>query len=174
MHILLGLLGVVGGIIFWIWKIKTAASVAREVVDVAAGAHAAFRRLGFQRNSDKHPLDAVEDTRLAAAGILLAFVKMDGDYTREQIAAVQDECVRVFGASKKDAEQFTANGRWLAQQLSNPDEVVRKLSRNLAKSLTYEQQQELLGMVERVSAVEGGGASDAQKLALKQLSETFA
>ncbi len=174
MHILLGVLGVVGGLIFWIWKIKNAASVAREVVDVADDVRAAVRRFGYRRGSGQHPLEAVEDTRLAAAGILVAFAKMDGDCTRDQITAIQDECVRVFEASNTDAEQFTSYGRWLAQQLSNPDEVVRKLSKNLKKTLTQDQRKELLGMVERVSAVEGGAASDEQKLALKRLSESFA
>lgn len=173
MHILLGLVGVLGGIVFWIWKVKTAASVAREVVDTVGDVRAAVRRLGYGRGAGELPLEAVEDTRLAAAGILVAFAKMDGDCTREQIAAIQNECARVFEASEKEAEQFTASGRWLAHQLSNPDEVVRKLSKSLSKTLTHAQGQALLGMAERVSAVEGGGLSDAQKLALKRLSEAL-
>ncbi len=174
MHILIGILTLVGGIAFWVWRTRNAASVAREFIDVADDARAALRRFGYRRVAGKHPLDVVEDSRLAAAGILVAFAKMDGDYTREQMKVIQEECARVFEASDKDAEQMTAYGRWLAHQLANPDEVIRRLSRGLAKSLSNAQSQELLVMAERVAAVEGDGPSDEQSLALKRLSETFA
>lgn len=173
MHILLGLIAIIGGIVFWIWRIRNAATVAREVVDVAGDVQAAVRRFGYRRHADKHPLDVVEDPRLAAAGILAAIAKMDGDYTREQIMTIQNECARVFEATPKDAEDFASYGRWLAQQLSNPDEVVRRLSRGLSGTLGPAERAQFLEMVERVAVVEGGGVSDPQRLAHKQLSETL-
>ncbi|WP_282609193.1 hypothetical protein [Pelagibius sp. Alg239-R121] len=173
MHILLGFLAVVGVAVAWIWRARNAASAAKEVVEVADDVRAAVRRFGYRRIADKNPLDTVEDPRLSAAGILAAIAKMDGDYTREQMTAIQQECGRVFSASDKDAEQFTAYGRWLAQQSANPDEVVRRLSGNLSKNLAANERQELLGMVERVSAIEGRGATDEQILALKRLRESL-
>lgn len=171
MHILLGLIAIIGGVVFWIWRIRNAATVAREVVDVADDVRAAVRRFGYRRHADKHPLDAVEDPRLAVAGILAAIAKMDGDYTREQMTTIQSECARVFEATPKDAEDFASYGRWLAHQLSNPDEVVRRLARSLSGALGPEERAQFLDMVERVAAVEGGGISDPQRLAHKRLTE---
>lgn len=173
MHILLGLAAVVGGIVFWIWRMKTTASAAKEVIEVADDVRAAVRRFGYRRSADKNPLETVDDPRLAAVGVLASVAKMDGDYTREQMTAIQEECARVFAASNKDAEQIAAYGRWLAQQSDNPEEVIRRLTGCLSKSLGPAERQEFLGMVERVSAVEGGGASDAQILVQRRLSETL-
>lgn len=171
MHIFLGFLAVIGFAIYWIWKIRNAAAVAKDVVEVADDVRAAVRRFGYRRHADQHPLDAVEDPRLAAAGILAAIAKMDGDYTREQMTMIQNECIRVFEASSKEAEDFAAGGRWLAQQLSNPDEVIRRLARKLSGTLAPAESTQLLAMVERVASVEGDGVSDPQRLAHKLLSE---
>lgn len=173
MHILLGLAAIVGGIVFWIWRVRNTASAAREVIEVADDVRAAVRRFGYRRVADKNPLETIEDPRLAAAGVLAAVAKMDGDYSREQMAAIQKECGRVFEASDKDAEQIAAYGRWLAQQSDNPEEVIRRLTMCLSRTLATGERQEFLGMVERVATVEGGGASDAQILVQRRLSEAL-
>ncbi len=173
MHILLGLAAVVGGIIFWIWRIRNTASAAKEMIEVADDVRAAVRRFGYRRSADKNPLETIEDPRLAAAGVLASVAKMDGDYSRKQMTVIQQECARVFQASDKDAEQIAAYGRWLAQQSDNTDEVIRRLTTCLSKTLAQKERQEFLGMVERVSAVEGGGASDSQILVQRRLAEAL-
>jgi len=169
MHILLAVLGIAAGIGFWIWRARNAASAASELVNAADDIRAAVRRFGYHRKANVNPLDGIEDVRLAAAGILVAFANMDDVLSREEIAAVARECATAFTAEADEAEQIAAYGRWLIQQSNNMDEAIRRLGRNLETKLSAVEKQQLFGMIERVCGVEGGGLSDAQRYALDQL-----
>ena len=170
MHILLGILAVVGGVLFWIWRTQNAATAARDVVEVADDIRAAVRRFGFSRKANQHPLDGIDDPRLAAAGILAAFANMDGALSRDEIAGIAKTCRDAFGCSAHDADQIGAYGRWLIQQSpNNMDEVIRRLGRNLVHKLDEAEKQDLLTMIERVASIEGGGLSDIQADAMERL-----
>lgn len=166
MHILLAILGVAVGVGFWLWRARTAANAAIETAD---DIRAAVRRFGYHRKSKVNPLDGIEDARLAAAGILAAFANIDGALSREEIAAMVAECAAAFDADTAEAEQVVAYGRWLIQQSGNMDETIRRLARNLETKLSAAEKQQLLAMVERVAALEGGGLSDSQKYSLDLL-----
>jgi len=169
MHILLVVLAVAVGVGVWIWRAQMAARAASDLIDTADDIRAALRRFGYRRKANVNPLDGIDDPRLAAAGILAAFVKMDGDLGREEIAAIARECAAAFHADADEAGQIGAYGRWLVQQSSNMDEAVRRLARNLETKVTAEEREQLLGMIERVASIDGGGLSDAQRYSLDQL-----
>jgi uncharacterized tellurite resistance protein B-like protein len=166
MHILLAALAIAVGVGLWLWRARIAAQA---FTDTADDIRAALRRFGHHRTANVHPLDGIEDARLAAAGILAAFANMDGPLGREQIAAIAEECRRAFDVRSEEAEDIGAYGRWLIQQSSNMDESVRRLARNLVPKLTASERRQLLGMVERVASIDGGGLSDSQRYALDNL-----
>ena len=175
MHILLGILGVVGVVVFWLWRMRNAATAARDVVEVADDMRAAVRRFGYRRKANQNPLDGIEDPRLAAAGILTAFANMDGALSREEITAIEGACKAAFGCDLAEAEQVAAYGRWLVQQSAgNMDEVIRRLARNLVGKLDREEVRELLALVEEVSGVDGGTLSDAQRDTFERLERQLA
>jgi len=165
-HILLAVLGIAVGIGVWLWRARIAANA---VVETADDIRAAVRRFGYHRKSKASPLDGIDDARLAAAGILVAFANMDGALSREEIAAVAAECAQAFEAEAAEAEQIVAYGRWLIQQSANMDEAIRRLARNLETKLTASEKQELLAMAERIAAIEDGGLSGAQRYSLDLL-----
>ena len=169
MHILLILLGIAGGIGIWLWRAHMAARAAGDLVEAADDIRAALRRFGYRRKANTSPLDGLEDSRLAAAGILAAFANMDGGIGREEIAAIAEECRRTFKTDTAEAEQLGAYGRWLAQQSANMDEVVRRLARNLETKLTQEEKSQLMEMIERVASINGGAMTDAQRYTMMQL-----
>ncbi len=175
MHYVLGILGVVGIALFWLWRMRNAASAARDVVEVADDVRAAVRRFGYRRKANQNPLDGIEDARLAAAGVLAAFANMDGAFSREEIAAIKDACRSAFGCDAGEAEQIGAYGRWLVQQSAgNMDEVIRRLARNLVGSLDAAEKRQLLDMVRQIASIEGGGLSDSQLDALERLQRQLA
>lgn len=175
MHIVLGILGVAGVVLFWIWRLRNTASAARDVVEVADDVRAAVRRFGYRRKANQNPLDGIEDARLAAAGIMAAFANMDGAFSREEITAIKDACRTAFGCEGAEAEQIGAYGRWLVQQSAgNMDEVIRRLARNLVNQLDHVEKHQLLDMVRDIASIEGGGLSDSQLDALERLQRQLA
>ena len=174
MHIILGALAVIGTIVFFLIRTRNAANTARDLIGVADDMRAAVRRFGYSRKANQNPLDELDDPRLAAAGVLAAFARMDGSYTAAQISAIEAECANVFQASESDAAQITAYGRWLAQQSENMDEVVRRLAKSLNRLLDTIEKQQVLAMATRVASVEGSGPSDVQAYALETLKRQLA
>lgn len=167
MHILLGALAVLGAIAIWVWRIRMAAEAAREVAGVADDMRAALRRFGMRRRAGQHPSDVVDDPRLAAAGILAALARMDGDITDRQRNAIEVEARAVFRVDAAEAQDIAAYGRWLSSQSANADDAVWRLSRRfqaLASNDTYD---DLLGMMTRIAAIEGGEPNALQNDAIE-------
>ncbi|MFD2207729.1 hypothetical protein [Kiloniella antarctica] len=170
MHILLGILAVLGGIAIFIWRVRATVNTAKDLVEAADDIHAAARRFGHNRKTKINPLETIEDSRVAAAAIMAAFARMDGDYTREQLVSIKDECLQVFGASETEAVEIAGQSRWIMEQSANLDEAIRKLSRVLRRGLSAEEKKQFLSMVTRVASIEGDGMSEIQQQSLSQLS----
>ena len=169
MHILLALAGIATVVGIWLWRAHTASRAAGELLETADDIRAALRRFGYRRKANVNPLDGIDDPRLAAAGILAAFAKMDGMVGREEIAAIARECGAAFHCETAEAEQIGAYGRWLVQQSANMDEAVRRLARNLEGKLDEAEKDQLMEMIERVASIDGGSLSDGQRSSLGQL-----
>ncbi len=174
MHILLGVMAILGGIAFFIWRVRATAEAAKDIVEAADDIRAAARRFGHNRKTKINPLDTIEDSRVAAAAVMAAFARMDGDYTQEQLVAIKDECQSVFGTSEKEAVEIAGQSRWLMEQSANLDEAIRRLSRILRRDLETGEKKQLLSMVTRVASIEGDGLSELQEQSLSQLSRQIA
>jgi len=168
MHILLGILALLGIAVAVWFKFRATTAAARGALDLAEDVAAAFRRYGSQAKSTGNPLDSVDDPKVAGAGILAAIAAMDGDLRRPQIDALQAECRRMFGSTDTEATDLVAIGRWLVQQ-RGPDEAIRKLSRQLRSRLDPAEAAHLLAAAETVAAIEGGSATEQQRLAMAQI-----
>ncbi|GAB4392613.1 MAG: hypothetical protein Tsb0032_08940 [Kiloniellaceae bacterium] len=169
MHFVLAIAGIAAVVGIWLWRAHTAARAAGELMESADDIRAALRRFGYRRKANVNPLDGIDDSRLAAAGILAAFANMDGGLGRAEIAAIARECGAAFHCDATEAEQIGAYGRWLIQQSANMDEAVRRLARNLEGKLTEAEKDQLMEMVERVASIEGGNLTDGQRYTLGQL-----
>lgn len=148
------------------YRARGAAMATHDVIEAADDVRAAVRRFGFRRQAGRHPADIVDDARLAAAGMMAAIAKMDGELTKAQIDALRVECRASFRVGQKDADEIAAYGRWLASQSQDPEDVIRRLSARVQALAAEEAQKDLIGMLERVAAVEGGGVSTEQRHAI--------
>lgn len=173
MHIGLAVLAVLGVVALWMWRARMAAEAGREAVDAADDVRAAVRRFGFRRQAGRHPADLVDDARLAAAGMMAAIARMDGALTQAQTDALRVECRAAFRTPQKDADDIAAYGRWLADQSQDPEDALRRLGARVKKLASKEAQGDLIGMLERVAAVENG-VSKEQRAAIDHLRRRLA
>ncbi|MEM9096920.1 MAG: TerB family tellurite resistance protein [Pseudomonadota bacterium] len=169
MHILLGLLGIIGALALWYWRIKALRDAAGELGDAAGDVRLAVRRFGYKRRHKTHPADCVEDARLAASGIALAIAGCDGPLSRDELSAMAAEAKRVFGTSQDESTEIAAFGRWVQGQCKTPEEVVRRLSRIVRKEAGADGSMQLIDLVPRVAKADGQELTERQMDLINQL-----
>lgn len=171
MPILLAILGMLAAAGIWLYRLRAARETAGELVDAAQDVVLAARRFGFRRRLDVHPADAIDDPRLAAAGIALAVAGIDGPHTQAELAGLAAECRNRFNVGAREAEDMVAFGRWIAGQCGTPEEAVRRLAR-VVRAKAPEAGADLVAMVETLATIDGRiGAREGQ--ALDRLREAF-
>lgn len=169
MHIILGLLTLVGVIALWVWRARMAAGAAREIGETAEDLQAAFRRYGYRRRAGKHPAENLDDPRLAAAGMMAAIARLDGDMSTERMNAIRVECRASFRLGDKEADEVAAFGRWIAEQSRDPDDAIRRLLKIVRDKAPREAHEDVVGMLTRVASVEGGGPNELQADAITRV-----
>lgn len=173
MPALIAAIAIVIGVSYWLWRARAAAAATKDIAETAGDIRLVFRRLGFRRISQKHPLDSVEDARLAASGIVIAIAKMDGDLTKAENDALLTECQIAFQVDKKQAADITAFGRWIASQSKTPEEVVRRLVKTVRARTQPDAWPQLIGMITNVATADGGVLDERQEEALSQVTRAL-
>lgn len=169
MHILVGLLTLLGLIAVWWWRIRAAGAAAREVGQVTDDVQAALRRFKYQRRAGQHPAESLDDPRLAASGMMAAVARLKGDLTADQMNQLRVECRAAFRVAQSEADDIAAYGRWLAAQSQDPDDAIRRLVPIVRDGADPEAHGDLVRMLERIAAVEGGAPNDLQKDAVARV-----
>lgn len=133
MHIVLGLIALVGAAYFWSMRARNAAQMTQELGDVASDVLSAARRFGFRRKYEQHPVDSLEDPKVAIAGIGLAFLEIGGLPSTEQHQTLARSLQSHLDLSHKDAEESLVLGRWLMTESGGPSSGLTRLTRRLRK-----------------------------------------
>ena len=166
MHILLGILGVLGAAAFWYWRVRAAHEAAGELANAANDVRLAIRRFGYLRQHKTHPADCVEDPRLAAAGIAAAVAGMDAPLSQAEIDKLTAEAGAVFEVDGAEAVDIAAFGRWIAGQCQSPEDAIRRLTRVVKAKAGSEAGAQLVAMVEAVACAEGRPLDERESDAL--------
>lgn len=156
MHIILGLIGLAAAAGFWIWRLRAAAEAGSQVIGAAKDVRAAARRFGFRRRTNVHPVDSIDDARVAAAAILAALVVQDHLTEAERRTTSIVQMQSVFEVTKTEAEELYALGHWLVAQCSGPGIAVPRLARKLNALAGVAAQPDLERMIAAVWADQSG------------------
>ncbi|MEL7486257.1 MAG: TerB family tellurite resistance protein, partial [Pseudomonadota bacterium] len=122
----------------------------------------AFRRGKWSRKIDQRLIESLDDPREAAAVLMYQVADYDGAVTDAQKAAIVDQMRTVFDADEETAHGLYAVGRMAVGQINDAGNNLSKILRPVKDMCTDEERQQLIGMLDAVSAVEGS-ATDAQK-----------
>lgn len=132
MHILIAILAAIGGAIWW-WaraNPRDALSVADDAITIARNAP---RKIAFRRQTKEHPVEGIDDTRLAIATIALAFLHLDDLPTRDDLQRLTLVLRKSFRLSAEDAEGMEVLGKWLQTQCGGASETISRVGRRLYK-----------------------------------------
>lgn len=138
MQFLLLILGALGGIGFWLWRMHMAASAARELADVAGELANLPRKMGFKRKAGKRGVDLITDPREAAAALIVGAAASKGDLTKESRDAIGADLATLFEISADEADEILSLATWHIGALNDPLNAVSKLSDNLLSQVGAE------------------------------------
>lgn len=168
MPYLIVLASVIGGALFWYYRLRDLGHAANDVVDVAQRARGAYRRRQFRNKAESSPIESVDDPAAAATATLIALCRSRGEMSQECERAIKAEIVETMGLAK--AEELYVFSRWVADHTSDPEHLTLKFARLWIDRLSPPERLALYGMAERVVAVDGAPTL-SQEQSLKRLKD---
>ena len=173
MPFIIAALGAAVAIYFFVIRARNAAHMATELADVANDVRLAARRFGFRRQTNVHPVETIEDAKLAIGAIATAFLEMDDLPTKDQREALNAALRGQYGLDADAAQEITVLGHWFVSECGGAQTAVPRLTRKLYKLLGSEGFQPLLEIVNATVAAGSGGLNTKQTEALDEIKRAF-
>ncbi|WP_299471297.1 TerB family tellurite resistance protein [uncultured Roseibium sp.] len=160
MHILLALLALAAGAAYWLYRVRQAADTTRVVLDAAHDVKAAARRFGFRTRANQHPSEGVDDPRVTAAALLVLTAETDGGISKAEQTVILERLQAVFEMSAEAADELYLFAKWLANQSTNPDDMIRRLIKRTVHLGGRDTLPDLIQMVAAVGNADTGTLTD--------------
>lgn len=157
MHIFAALLGFLGVLAVWYWRLKVlrdAADDGRKAIETVANLP---RKMRFKSRSGKGGLGVVDDPREAAAILMLEIAQARGTLTEKQEATIRGEIMHHFEFPEGDANELLVQAGWLSRNAGASHVVMSKMTDFVRKTpgMTGKELVDLDGMLVAVSEAEG-------------------
>jgi len=134
MHIVAIILGAIGFILFWYWRLKQLGDVAKDGQKALETVANLPRKMRFKHRSGKGGLDIVDDPREAATIIMLEVAQARSALTAKQSQTIRSNIMRLFEFDASDAEELVAQAGWLSRDAGAAHVVVRKMATFISKA----------------------------------------
>lgn len=173
MPVILAVLAIAAGVIFWTMRARNAVGAARELADMAGDVMSAARRFGFRRRYNEHPVDSLTDGDVAIAGLGIAFMELGGLPSTQQHEALMASLRDRLGHGAKKAQEAVVLGRWLVNECGGPDAGFARLGKRLVRLQGAAAFEPATGVLRDVAAAGHGQVSDRQRETMEDLVRLF-
>lgn len=173
MPFIIALLGIVAAAYVWVIRARHAAHMTNELAGVASDVLAAARRFGFSRKLNLHPVESIDDPKLAIAACGLAFLELDGLPSSEQHDALTRSLQSRLDMSHEKAQEALILGRWLLTESGGAAPGFSRILRRLFKLQGRESLEPLMAVTNDVAQNGTSGLSQKQKDALDEVKQIF-
>jgi hypothetical protein len=102
-----------------------------EVGDMANDVRLAARRFGFTRKMNVHPVESIEDPRLAIATIANAFIELDDLPTSDTRAALDVNLRKHLRVGAEESREIAILGHWFVENCNGATAAIPRLSKRL-------------------------------------------
>lgn len=157
MQFIVALIGFVGFLAVWYWRLKALHQVAKDGRKVAETVSNLPRKLRFKNKSGKGGLGVVDDPREAGAILMLEIAQARGTLTERQEAVIRGEIMHHFELQESDANALLTQAGWLSRNAGASHVVMSKMTdfvRN-TPGMSGKELVDLDGMLVAVSEAEG-------------------
>ncbi len=169
MPILLGLVAIVGGLLFWLHRLNHSVDTMRELDGETQGLQRHARNAGLTISGTR--LQRVNDPRLAATILMLQLVRTGAPVTAAEKTQIMEIMENELHVAKIEAMFVRAWGYTEGNRVFSP--VADELVPLLRNRLTPVERADLIGMLTRVANAYGE-ASELQLAAIARLSRALA
>ncbi|WP_172298621.1 hypothetical protein [Pseudoruegeria sp. HB172150] len=166
-------LGALIALYYFFLRASSAAHLASDLLGAATDVGLAAHRFRFRQKANTHPVESIEDERIAIAGLAAAFLELDMLPTKEKQERLTREIRYVLDVTGPEAVELLVLGRWLVGQCGTVDSAIARLSRKLFKLSGSAAVTPLLTIVRNTLAPEGETLNDRQCGALADVSRAL-
>ena len=152
MHIVLGVIGLIGAALFLYARLTDAGRAAGEPADGAQRAAGALIRAKFRKKVEGSVIAAIDDPILGAAVMMAAVANAREPIDAATATVIKEELRETTGADPSETYEFAI---WAIAQAPDPDNISLRLTRMWNNRLSPVERQQLVDMVTRVAAMKG-------------------
>lgn len=132
MPIIMLILTALGGAI-WFWVRNNPRDAINAAQDAVTTVRNAPRKLAFRKQTNAHPVEGIDDTRIAICTIAQSFIELDDLPTIDQRKKIHVQLRTIVGCAEDEATEMEVLGRWLMNQCQGPEQAITRLGRRLYK-----------------------------------------
>ncbi len=132
MPIVILILTTLGGAL-WLWARQNPGDAVNAAQDIVTTARNAPRKMAFRKQTKAHPVEGIDDPRIAICALGQAFIELDDLPTAEQRTHLNTLLRTKLRCDAKEAEEMEVLGRWLVAQCQRSDAAIARLARRLYK-----------------------------------------
>mmetsp|Transcript_16682 Transcript_16682/g.20032 ORF Transcript_16682/g.20032 Transcript_16682/m.20032 type:complete len:179 (-) Transcript_16682:437-973(-) len=157
MHVIVALMGFLGFLAVWYWRLKTLHQVTKDGRKVVETVTNLPRKMRFKTKSGKGGLGVVDDPREAAAILMLEIAQARGTLTEKQEAIIRGEIMHHFEFQESDANALLTQAGWLSRNAGASHVVMSKMTDFVRNSpgMSGKELVDLDGMLVAISEAEG-------------------
>lgn len=167
MHILLTILGAIGAVAFFLYRLNLGLRAGKEIADKVGDPRRFVRKARWASRVRGNPVARIDDPREVATLLMLA-VADSADQRPDPAAAadparavIQSEMQAQFHMPAAETDAMFRQIEWLTRDGVDVHARMRQLIRPLMAQCTRHEQDDLAAMMERVAKA-GGGINPAQ------------
>ncbi len=124
-------LAIIGGIAIWYYRMQAAREASETLFDAANDVRLAAKRFAYRRRVKTHPLDCVEDARVAALGIAASVVQIERGWDKDISDTLIRQAQSLFDIDVKEASEMVVLAKWLSDQTTMRADAARRLARRV-------------------------------------------
>lgn len=131
------------------------------------------RRFGFRRRQNVHPVDSIDDPKLALGGLAAAFFELDDLPTTDGRKALDVQLRQHLALDATEAQEIAVLGHWFVETCKGADPAVKRLSKRLYKLDKGASFPTLMAVISGTLQVSGKDLSVRQSEALTDIRRAF-